>query len=792
MALFEVPQRATRQQTLEMAKKSQTAKKATTTVKGGGDLAGKIATITAKVEQELGKYKDRYQLVTDANELSSFIDRCIANGVVAIDTETDGLDPILNHIAGICLYTPGEKGIYVPINHISYITQLPLKNQIPIEVVAQLIHLLIEAHVFTVMFTAKFDIRVMRNQLGLKDAYCDWDCYLAARLLNENEDVNKLKPLHNKYCLGGKGDAWTFDSLFKGIPFTMIPPKVGYLYAARDPEITWEFYEFQKQYLTPDSDREDIRRIYWVFENIEMPLVNVVCDMEDTGVMLDLDYADALSVKYNKLLQEAEQRCYDAIDEYKVQIEEYKANNPNHCLDDPINLNSPKQLAVLFYDILKVGVINKKKPRGTGEEILVKMKNNIAKSILDNRSLSKLVGTYIDKLPKCISPKDGRIHCEFKQYEAVTGRMASAEPNLQNIPSKNHDIRKMFMATPGYVLMSSDFSQQEPKCLAALCRQQGDPQMYDTFMEGKDLYSEIASKAFNKSYEECLEHFPKDTPIKQIDGKWYYGTPDDYDKLADGENDTYKDGKERRSQAKSILLGVLYGRGENSIAEQLGCSKDKAKSIKQSVFKGFPAIKQFENDSLDMAEDLGYVTTVCGRKRRLPDIQLPEFEFHWKDGAPPDDDLLNFDDTEEDSNEVPEYLITRYLRKLDNCSWEDKPKIIARALEQDGIIITDNGGRIADATRQTVNSRIQGSAADLTKLAMIELNNNKRLKELGFRLLIPVHDEVIAECPEENVKECKQLLADTMSKAAEKILEMPIKCDVVVTKVWYGEELNVG
>jgi len=284
-------------------------------------------------------------------------------------------------------------------------------------------------------------------------------------------------------------------------------------------------------------------------------------------------------------------------------------------------------------------------------------------------------------------------------------------------------------------------------------------------MAGKDLYCEIASKAFNKPYEECREF--------NVDGT------------------TNKEGKERRTQAKSILLGVLYGRGEASIGEQLGCSTEKAKAIKESVFKGFPAIKKFEQDSLDMAYDLGYVTTVCGRKRRLPDLQLSEFEFNWKDGTPPNDDLLDFTGMNEPvDNEVPEDLQNKYLRKLHHAKFGEKRKIFEQANEE-GIWIVDNGGKIADATRQCVNSRIQGSAADLTKLAMIRLNNNEELKQLGFRLLVPVHDEVIAECPIENAKQCSKLLAETMSKAAESILEMPIKCDVEISKAWYGESIEV-
>lgn len=305
-------------------------------------------------------------------------------------------------------------------------------------------------------------------------------------------------------------------------------------------------------------------------------------------------------------------------------------------------------------------------------------------------------------------------------------------------------------------------SQQEPKCLAALCRAQGDSQMYDTFMEGKDLYSEIASKAFHVPYEDCKEFRPDGT--------------------------TNKEGKARRTSSKSILLGVLYGRSSASVAEQLGCTVDEANNIKESVFKGFPAIKKFEDDSLNMARELGYVTTVCGRKRRLPDLQLPEFEFKWENGLAPYDDPLDFSGNDVEIP-VPDELVTKYLNKLSRCKFGKKQQIFQEA-NKEGVWIIDNTIKIGDATRQCVNARIQGSAADLTKLAMIKLFNNERLKELGFKILIPVHDEIIAECPEQNAKECATLLADTMSSAAEEILQMPIKCDVSVTKCWYGEELR--
>ena len=442
---------------------------------------------------------------------------------------------------------------------------------------------------------------------------------------------------------------------------------------------------------------------------------------------------------------------------YKDEILKYKIKNPNNKLSDPISVSSPTQLAILFYDILKIESPDPKNPRGTGSDILEKIDNPLCKAILDYRTTSKLLTTYIDKLPSCINPKTGRIHPHFNQYGAKTGRLSSDQPNLQNIPSHNKDIRKMFVPSEGYVMLSCDYSQQEPRTMAAMC---GDPGMINAYKEGKDLYASIASIAFNMPYEECLEFRPDGT--------------------------TNKEGKERRSQAKSILLGLLYGRGINSVAEQLHTTKQKAQQIQDKVFKGFPAIKQFEEDTLYMAKTYGFVTTFWGRKRRLPEMQLEEFEFKWKDGYG-DFDPLSFDSVVENT-EVPDDIKRKYIAKLHKNPFKKRP-IIEEAYNE-GIIITDNGGKIADATRQCVNSRIQGSAADLSKLAGIEIRKNERLKELGFKLLVPIHDEYLAECPIENAKECAELFSKCMCDAARD-LGIPISCDTEITRQWYGETITL-
>lgn len=795
MPLIELKRKNSKESAVALIKKSNDKpNKITPTVKGGGILTI-VNNAKRIVDEKLGHLRDNYIVIRDLDTLEDYIQKSIENGVIAIDTETTGLDPIDDSIVGVCLYTPNMKACYVPINHISYITYERVSNQLTADEVGKVLSKLKDTKI--IMFNATFDIRVLRNQCNCY-LTCYWDCSLASRCMNENEPKKGkgLKALHSKYVLKGKQDEFSFGELFEGITFDLVPIDTAYIYAAHDAIDTMELYDFQKQYLyydenEPKEARNGMNGVAWVFFNLEMPCVDVVATIEDTGVALDLDYANKLSTKYHALLDAKELEIKNELKKYDKLIADYKKAHSESKISSELNVSSPTQLAIFFYDILQVGVVDKDNPRGTGEDILKQIDLPISKLILDYRGLDKLIGTYIDKLPKCLSKKDNRIHCRFNQYGADTGRFSSNNPNLQNIPSHNTEIRKMFKATDGYVLMSADYSQQEPKCLAALCRLDGDSQMYDVFMQGKDLYVEIASKAFHESYLECVEHFPKDTPIKKNGDYWYYATDDDYDKLADGENDTYHDGKVRRTKAKSILLGVNYGRGTASIAEQLKCSVEEATNIKNSVFQGFPAIKIFEQKSIQMAIDKGYVTTICGRKRRLPSMQLPDYDVRYIEKRIDPLDFTSQEYTDEVDNGTFVLWQMQYMtaKREPKFKREQAIKKVLDNAKQEGIIIIDNT-RNKDTTK-VVNARIQGSAADLTKAAMIELSKNKRLKELGFRMLIQVHDEIIAECPEENAKEVKKLFADTMCSAAQHILDMPITCDVATSRVWYGESLDV-
>lgn len=237
---------------------------------------------------------------------------------------------------------------------------------------------------------------------------------------------------------------------------------------------------------------------------------------------------------------------------------------------------------------------------------------------------------------------------------------------------------------------------------------------------------------------------------------------------------------------KVLSEPILYGRGIPSIAEQLGKTVQEAQNIYDKVLAKFEGLAAFIEESEEMARKYGYVETVWGRRRQLPDMQLPYYEFSYKAGVNPDFDPLDPDQSM--STEVPEDLVRELTNKLLNCYGYKKKEQLKEQIRAQGINIKDNCSAIAQAQRQCVNARVQGSSADLTKLAQIELYNNQELRDLGFKMLIPVHDEIIAECPIENVKRCSELMSQCM-KDAGRDLCVPLSCDVALFYSWYGKEI---
>lgn len=398
--------------------------------------------IKVNVLRILGVYKENTQVITSREELTKYIDASIKNGVIAIDTETNNsLDPISCKLMGPCIYTPGQKNAYIPINHIDLHTGKKRPNQLTEEDVKEEFSRLPNTTI--IMHNGKFDYQVIKCTCGLP-LHIDWDTLIAAKLIDENERaslkeqyISKIDPSIEKYSI---------EHLFEGIEYAYVEPEIFALYAATDSFMTYKLYEWQKKvFETPDYTR-----IYKLFKEVEMPVVIVAAEMELAGVTIDTEYSKRLSAKYHKKLEDIDKKISEELGKYQPIIAKWRdseeantptkgtknkpGKTPNEQLEDPPKINSPTQLAILIYDVLKIKSVDDLSPRGTGEDILIKIdkENNIplCKLILEKRGIEKLIGTYIDKLPECVSPVDNRLHAHFNQYGAATGRFSSSDPNL--------------------------------------------------------------------------------------------------------------------------------------------------------------------------------------------------------------------------------------------------------------------------------------------------------------------------------------------------------------------------
>lgn len=426
------------------------------------------------------KLKDM-ALVRDKETISTYVNKCVDNGIVAVDTETNGLNRVDGEIAGICLYTPGEKGIYIPVGHKSYMTNIVLNNNVDKDFMREMFIKMNNSNIKYILHNAKFDLHILHWMIGV-DIVPYWDTMIASHLLNENER-HGLKALWQKYCAteSETQQAASFNTLFKGLEFNKIPPEIGYMYASFDPIMTYQLYQFQADYLELDGiycKSRGLELIADVFRNIEMPLIKVVFDMEVQGVQIDTKLADKLKEKYTAYMNRA-------LDSFKSKVaklvedgafDTLRVKHPDKytklCVNGMVDVNiaSNQQLSILFYDILKIQPPDPANPRGTGEDILKRMDSDLVSDVLEYRGMSKLLSTYIEAIPSKIAKADGKLHANFNQVGTSTGRFSSDEPNLQNIPSKKkklhdgtvidagHDIRQMFIAGDGYVIVGGDFS----------------------------------------------------------------------------------------------------------------------------------------------------------------------------------------------------------------------------------------------------------------------------------------------------------------------------------------------
>ena len=676
-------------------------------------LENALAVIQELVKSGRLHAEGEVETIRTPERLKEYMDHCKQSGEYVLDVETTGLDIYNDILVGICLYTPGETSAYVPFNHTD-LQNVRVADQMSEEQVRDImLPCLQDQELRCINHNIKFDNKKLAWDWKQIIVNIYWDTLIAGYVLNENEP-HGLKPLYNKYILHGKGSSEDYGDLFEGIPFNYVPIEVATVYGANDGFKTYALYKFQAQYLREDHPREDFRKMYYVFREVEMPLIPLCTDMEMRGVEIREDFAKELSEDFNKEMVEVEAKCDAYVEQFKQYILDH--NNLMRLTKGTckINYSSPQQVAALFYDIFKLRSVSRKEPRGTGDKIIQKFlstakKKDTKKSrefaeFLENyqrfKEIKKLLGTYVDKIPQVREPKINAVYTTYNQYGAKTGRFSSSDTvskiNLQNIPSKEKRIRKIFKARDGYKLVGGDFSQIEPRVLAYLS---GDESMINAYKEGKDLYAIMGSQVYQLPYEDCREFYPDGT--------------------------VNAEGKHRRTTMKSVLLGIMYERGATAIGEQFNKSAEWAQQLIDNFYKSFPKINQYRLKIENMAETYGYVTTITGRKRRLPDMQL-----------------------------------------------EDKDDY-----------------RYQEAHRQSLNSVIQGSSADIMKLSMIAIYNDPRYKALDCHMIITVHDELIMEVPEENVKEGAELLVGTMKRVGHSLIDLPMSVDAEVNDYWYGENL---
>lgn len=676
-------------------------------------LENALAVIQELVKSGRLHAEGEVETIRTPERLKEYMDHCKQSGEYVLDVETTGLDIYNDILVGICLYTPGETSAYVPFNHTD-LQNVRVADQMSEEQVRDIvIPYLQDQELRCINHNIKFDNKKLAWDWKQIIVNIYWDTLIAGYVLNENEP-HGLKPLYNKYILHGKGSSEDYGDLFEGIPFNYVPIEVATVYGANDGFKTYALYKFQAQYLREDHPREDFRKMYYVFREVEMPLIPLCTDMEMRGVEIREDFAKELSEDFNKEMVEVEAKCDAYVEQFKQYILDH--NNLMRLTKGTckINYSSPQQVAALFYDIFKLRSVSRKEPRGTGDKIIQKFlstakKKDTKKSrefaeFLENyqrfKEIKKLLGTYVDKIPQVKEPKINAVYTTYNQYGAKTGRFSSSDTvskiNLQNIPSKEKRIRKIFKARDGYKLVGGDFSQIEPRVLAFLS---GDEGMINAYKEGKDLYAIMGSQVYQLPYEDCREFYPDGT--------------------------VNAEGKHRRTTMKSVLLGIMYERGATAIGEQFNKSAEWAQQLIDNFYKSFPKINQYRLKIENMAETYGYVTTITGRKRRLPDMQL-----------------------------------------------EDKDDY-----------------RYQEAHRQSLNSVIQGSSADIMKLSMIAIYNDPRYKALDCHMIITVHDELIMEVPEDHIKDGAELLVGTMKRVGHSLIDLPMSVDAEVNDYWYGENL---
>ena len=612
-----------------------------------------LATITQEPLEfsnlsELSSVSHEYQLLENENDIDQFLPKILCCKKVCFDTETTSSDVFSADLVGMSFSFEKNKSFFVilPEERVECLKVLekfrPFFENEEIEKIGQ---------------NLKFDILVLR-QYGIFVKGKKFDTMIAHYLI-QPEDRHGMDFLAERYL---NYKTITYEELTqakngKGLPLRNVKKNLLCDYAAEDADITYQLYEVF------DKELRD-QNLYSLFNDIEMPMMDVLVEMESAGAKVDVDALRTLAISMNS-----------KIEELVGSIFQYAG-----C---EFNISSPKQVGDVLYNKLSLSEVAKRTKTGqysTSEESLLalKSKHPIVEAILEYRGVKKLLNTYVETLPTLINPKSGKIHCSFNQTVTATGRLSSSNPNLQNIPVRDDmgkEIRKCFVPDKGCKFISADYSQIE---LRVMAHASGDQNMIDAFNSGYDFHTQTAAKIYGVAPEEVT--------------------------------------KDMRRNAKTANFGILYGISVFGLSERLDISRDEAKELITQYFVAYPRMKEYLEEVKQFARDHQYVETLFGRRRYIQDI-------------------------------------------------------------------TSRNGTIRQmAERNAINAPIQGTAADIIKVAMIRIIERIKNEGLKSQMIIQVHDELNFNVPENEVDIMKKIIVEEMEGAFS--MKVPLSVECIVANNW--------
>ena len=620
--------------------------KISTPVNGQLDLFAEFST-NGTVEPEFSNYETlksthhEYQLIDNEEEMKKLTDFFLTKDFLTLDTETTSTNAIDAELVGLSFSVEEHKAFYVPV---------PVDHEEALKVVEIFRPVYENEKILKVGQNLKYDLEVLRNY-GIELKGKMWDTMIAHYLiqpeLHHNMDYMAeiylhYKTIHIDELIGPKGKNQR--------SMRDLSPIDIYEYACEDADITLQL----KNKLEIELKKHECEKLFY---DIEMPLMPVLAEMEMNGVCLDTASLAETSKQFTTRMNDIEQRIYE-------------------LAGQSFNIASPKQVGEILFDKLKIVEKAKKTKTGqyvTSEEVLQQLKNKheIVADILEHRGLKKLIGTYIDALPKLINPRTGHIHTSFNQTITATGRLSSSDPNLQNIPIRGEDgkeIRKAFIPEPGCLFFSADYSQIELRVMAHLS---GDENMINVFREGKDLHAATAANIYKKDISEVT--------------------------------------RDERTKSKRANFGIIYGITVFGLAERLDIPRDEAKMLIDGYFNTFPQVHDYMEKSKEIARQQGYVTTLFGRRRYLPDI--------------------------------------------------NSANSVVRGF----------------AERNAINAPIQGTAADIIKVAMIHIYQRFKEENIRSKMILQVHDELNFSVYPDEKEKVERIVLEEMQNAFE--MKVPLVAD---------------